>query len=236
MKKTQKPTMTNKKDGVLELKHDAFGTIKINRVFSSGNITLFGSNVKHSTFISVEISHATLDRHLGRDWVHADEPVVSIALSEAQWAQMVASIGNGSGIPCTIEDAPPRGTRIDMIPSIENIENIQETFTREMEEHVSESIEKLSQLVLELEELTKRPSVSKTALKATIHSLRCTLDNLPSNLSFTKRQFETAMDKTMADAKIEFESFVSSTLTHTGIEAMNKDQLPKLPLPDKNEE
>lgn len=82
--------------------HPSYGKVTLTR--SNGRFTnLFGSNIETNHAVTLTISEASRDHHLGQDWIHSTKQVVSITLSPLQYAEMLSSMGMGDGTPCTIE-------------------------------------------------------------------------------------------------------------------------------------
>src|SRR5271168_1748539 len=77
------------------------GVIKVSRC--QGRADLFDSDVDHQHFIEVEISHADRTRHLSQHWIHGGRQIISIWLSEIQWAHFLSSMNQGEGSPCTLK-------------------------------------------------------------------------------------------------------------------------------------
>lgn len=99
-KETEKPT-TNERGYET---HPAWGLIGASRVSSSlPGKALFDSDVSHSHFVIVRFSRASRKRDLGSDQKYAEEKIVEVAMSEAQWASFVSTMNVGDGVPCTIE-------------------------------------------------------------------------------------------------------------------------------------
>jgi len=81
--------------------HPSYGCIGISQV--SGKGVLFGSEVSHQHFISITISEARRVVDEPREFVMSDRELVRIAMTQAQFAEMITSPNRGSGVPCTIE-------------------------------------------------------------------------------------------------------------------------------------
>lgn len=82
--------------------HSGYGVMTITRQQVNPPTALFGSSIKHGNVINVTISHADLKRGINHDWYHANGRICEIELSLSQFADMITSIGNGDGVPCTI--------------------------------------------------------------------------------------------------------------------------------------
>jgi hypothetical protein len=95
-----------KRDGRVEEEvetHPAYGQITASRVSSSPRTLLYGSEFGHGHYIVVTIKGSELHRSVGRDWHMARDEIISVALSESQWATFLSTLNHGSGSCCTIE-------------------------------------------------------------------------------------------------------------------------------------
>jgi hypothetical protein len=201
-------------------KHPAFGTIIVTN--PQGHIgRLFGSDLGHSSSVSITISGAELYRNLGRDWIYPRGPIVEVEMSHAQWAEFVSSSGRGGGTPCTIRYAPAPGFKMADVPGIEQIETKHDLHRREIRESSEKAVENLNSTVKRFrEELAKgRPTL--TVLREISHSLDVAARNLPANLEYAVKSAEEALDKATSDAKIEVESYISVTAQRLGLEQIS---------------
>ena len=184
-------------------RHPAFGTITLTQSVGAEE-TLFGSEIKHGRQIRIAISTARLVRNLSSDWIHPEARIIDIAMSQAQFAQFITSVGNGDGTPVTIKWLKDAGA----IPGIEMEENKLEIHRREIVETVKESAQEMSNLVNRLGAMIDDGRLSKKELKEIQHSLRCLTDNLPSNMAFSVKMAEESLEKVVSAAKIEVESYI----------------------------
>ena len=81
--------------------HPAFGMASISRITATPGAVLFDSDLRHGQYIELRISEATRRRDLKQDWIFANRQIISINMSMAQWASLIAS-PNTEGIPVTI--------------------------------------------------------------------------------------------------------------------------------------
>jgi len=98
MRDTQPATRNERGDET----HPAFGLIGVTRRSSTPGAVLFDSDMRHQHSVVVSLSTATRKRDLNHDWIHPEETVVEVQVSEAQWASFVSSMGMGNGVPCTV--------------------------------------------------------------------------------------------------------------------------------------
>lgn len=109
--------------------HPAYGIISIHR--TSGGARLFRSDFEHQHYITIDISTAYETPGYGvKGNVYNDAQIISLAMSEAQFARMITSLNVGCGTPCTLErvGVPPALKPFEgkQIPRVER-EDLRET-------------------------------------------------------------------------------------------------------------
>ena len=99
-------------------KHPSYGQLSITRVNSSHHQTLYGSPIKHDSFISMRLHESEVYRENGVERHHAGTCLVEVNMSEAQFAQLITTLNIGGGTPVTISridgkniDRPPGSQR-----------------------------------------------------------------------------------------------------------------------------
>lgn len=204
--------------------HPSFGNIVISKPSSSHPISLFGSNLQHTNTITMIISHAELDRHLNNDWIHAKDRIIEIEMSAVQFADMITSVGNGGGTPCTIRQLenksypdPPFESRIDI-------------FQKEFDARMKNITTKISTDVKEaFDLLANKPSLTKTDRKEIANKFSQFLNEISSNLPFVNQQFNESMEKTVGEAKASIEQYFNSKISQLGIDVAKAN--PELLIP-----
>jgi hypothetical protein len=221
----QKPTVSES-NGIQELNHPAFGTIEVTRPTSSPGTTLFGSDLRHSHYIRVSISTASVSRSLSSDWIHPEEQILTFNLSEAQWAKFVSGAGRSLATPITLERVTTGP--LSKVPAIEYPEETRkDTFDREFRNKLKEALDDVRVLTERLEELSQGKSVSKVALKEVTTKLKTVSGNLPSNLAFAVEQFKELTESIAEEAKAEVEAYAEQVILSKGLQSMT--QQPTLP-------
>ena len=173
--------------------HESYGTIRFSRV-QMHETPLFASSILHSAGVAMEVHTAVRDRHLSTDWIHSDKLLAPGDMSPNQFVDAVTRLNQGLGAPITLESvigdaAHGRGTP----PA----PRTQAHFDRE----AKASIQELSDRIDELVEATKGSARRKAeALK----------QQLASNLPFIDTQLKRQMDRTVTEAKMEFEAHAST--------------------------
>jgi hypothetical protein len=200
--------------------HPAFAMIGISITQSSNAETLFGSGLKHSQMVRLRIARARMDRHLNRDWYHTDGgAIIEVELTHTQFAELITTPNRGDGVPCTLKYAPPKGAGFEALPAIENLESKADLMRREIKESAAEQMDKITKAAAKVQAIIDAPTFSKKALKEAQFTLKCHIDNMPSNLAFTVSQSEDALEKAISSAKSEVESYIDKAIYRMGEKA-----------------
>jgi len=216
-------------DKVSEYSHDAFGIIGVANVTGGG--VLFGSDLNHGQHIRISIKRAKMVRGLSNDWYHADSSIVEVSLSHTQYADLITNPNRGDGVPCTINYAPEKGTGVKRMPNIERIESKAETLRNEIRNSAKEQTIKIMEAFKEIEALVESGTMSKKAMKAALFSMKCQIENTPSNMAYVVEQSEEAMEKIVSAAKTEVEAYCHNKAVQLGyasIAEAAKNGLPML--------
>lgn len=189
--------------------HPAYGQIRASRV--SGASVLYGSDFVHRHTIEITIARSELTRGLSHDWHHACEDLISVSLSEAQWATFVSALNVGAGVPCTLEYVD--GKHVPRLPApVARTEQ----FTDEVKEKLAGSLSSLRSLSQEIEEM-KLP-VGKT--KQIQHTIGRVLQELKSNLPFVAKSFDEHVERGVEAAKTEIHGYMTGVLTRAGLDSL----------------
>jgi hypothetical protein len=198
--------------------HPSFGVIQASRFTGGGRRPMFGSKILHdgSGRVAVEIKGADYGRGLHNDWIHgkSGDTIVRVEMTESQWASFISS-PNQQSVPCTIT-----ARRDGKFVSVEDppFFEIIDQFSMELHEKMARLKEDSKQIAVMLETLIDGKGAPKADLKAIRTKVLTTLEYLPGNLDFMKRQFEEAMESTVEEAKLEIETHISRTLANLGLE------------------
>ena len=191
--------------------HESFGTISFSRATSSGKVPLFNSSILHDSIIIMEVCEAERVRNLSQNWIHQNKTLLRAVMSPSQFADALTSMNMGSGIPITLEYVIGDTTNRQKPPAPKE----HQQFQTEIRDHLKEAID-LSQEIIDQ---------SKGQLKRKAEKLN---QHLRSNLPFVENQFARQMDKTVAEAKAEIETFLSMRERQAGLQALHFRQEPHL--------
>jgi ElaB/YqjD/DUF883 family membrane-anchored ribosome-binding protein len=212
--------------------HPSYGIIGISRV-SSTRSRLFGSEVDHMHYLDLHIAEARRVVNTPNEFIMSDRELIRVSMTEAQFAQMITSPNIGDGVACTIErftgdkDEPwltEFGTRPDP-PSPEHYTQKFKAAMGERADLIKESLDTARTYVNELLDGVTKPS--KTNLKELQSRLECALRQVEANLPYVMNEMEESIEKRMATAINEFESYVAFSLQRKGLEGL-ASQAPRL--------
>lgn len=182
--------------------HPAFGSIQASRVQGSGTI-LYGSDFDHQHFVVIRINRSELHRGLSNDHYHSRDQLISVALSEAQWATFVSSLNSGD-TPCTIEHIDRK-----RIPSIERGKPVAEKFADEMHQTLREIQDALQALADD----KRLPQWAKKDIGMQAR-------RLTSSTGFIAEQFSEHMENTVEKAKVEVNAYATAVIHRAGLDAI----------------
>lgn len=205
--------------------HPAFGQITVHRII--GSRALYGSDFMHHNYVRVEIHESQLNRSLSRDWHFSRKTIISVDLSEAQWASFVSSFNVGAGVPCTI--ASRDGKYVPEFP----LRDEGQEYKAEANAKLADALAKIDAAIAEVEANTA--GISKAKREAMLGPLRRAHQQLASNLSFVAQSFAEHMETRVEKAKVEVNAYVTQTVARAGLDALRaQHDLPQIPerMPD----
>jgi hypothetical protein len=203
--------------------HPAFATVVVTNP-RGGNDRMFGSATRHNSRITISLHEAELNRHLSNDWIHPGKTICEFSLTEAQWAQFVASSGRGEGTPCTLEYVPQgaldKGHGLQRIPQIGGEPDKAKEFSKEMKQAFLDRMTAIDSQVKSVEALLIKGGANKTELKAIHGTLLSAKESLAGTIKFIGDQFIEHMDNERTKAQIEIEGYISRYAQDLGLKMM----------------
>jgi hypothetical protein len=203
-------------------KHESFGMISYSRQQTNSKKLLFGSSIQTGTVIGFSIHEAELHRDLHKDWFFQSKPIIDILLTPNQFAEFLTN-GNTTGVPCTITYRQDKKENHGMIEGV-TVENKRVLFEKEFKESLSEVSGRVRTFVKGVSDILNKQTVSKKDREELISMAKMVAQQIDSNLPFVQKSFNEAMDKTVTEAKAEFEAAIDHKVYTLGLEAL-KDQI-----------
>jgi hypothetical protein len=219
--------------------HPSYGCISVNQ--TSGRGVLFGSEVIHQHFISLTISEARRVVDEPSEFVMANRELVQIAMTSAQFAEMITNPNRGNETPCTIERftgdkgqpwVHPRHGGRPSPPDPEHYTKKYKTVMGETTGIVSDGLKAAREKADRLLSGDDKPT--KENLKQIVAALQRAQMNLDQNLPYVMEQMEEGIEKRMATAVNEFESYIAFSLQSKGLEHLTSI-VPRLNSPDQKQ-
>lgn len=187
--------------------HPAFGNVTISRI-SGGNASLFDSEVRHNHFVRLTVRRSDRTRSLHRDWLSAAGmglPLIEFDMSEAQWASLVSSFGNGGGVACTIR-ATETNPNVPGIP----FEPRLALSTAETKAAAHRQYERVQDALAAVED---KPT------KANVRALRIAVDQAGSNVEFAAQSLSEHTENVVQKARADIEAMAHAAATARGLSA-----------------
>jgi len=204
--------------------HKSFGIMGFTRKQSAAGVNLFGSDLEHSTIISMTLKHAEIERDLSRNWYFGKNLIVEVDMTQNQFSEMITSMNMGDGIPVTV-----KYTEKDGYIDEPAIENMVETHSDEFKKTAHKVGADANTLYDEMEELfSKGGTIKKADKERLLNKLYHVQQDINANMPFMEKQFAKAMDKTVTDAKGTIEAFYQHRVIEAGLDALTGDISPKL--------
>ena len=194
--------------------HPSYGFVQVSRV--SGHTSLFGSPFKHQHYMTLSIGRSTRQRSHGRDWHFggARGGLVEVALSEAQWAHMVSSVGMGGGVPCTLQYVGSKA--MESCPEQMEVER----FHDDIEKDAKHAMKFMEDAMAQMRALIDDKAPSKEKRKAVLEAMSTAQRKMNDSAPFMVKQLAEHMDKVVLAAKTEVESYVHQTIVESGIQKL----------------
>jgi hypothetical protein len=212
--------------------HPSYGFVQVSRV--SGHTSLFASPFKHQHYMTLTIGRSTRERSHGRDWHFGGltHGLVEVALSEAQWAHMVSSVGMGGGVPCTLQYVGTQ--RMEDCPEQAEVER----FHNDIQKSATQAMKFMDEALAQMKALVDDKAPTKEKRKAVLDALSTAQRKMNDSAPFMVKQLAEHMDKVVHAAKTEVEAYVHSTIVEAGINKLAEvnGKPPPLSFPETKQE
>lgn len=188
--------------------HPAYAMIGAQRW--TGNAVLTGTDFNHRNFITITVRRARLARSLSSDHFYGDDELISVHLSEAQWASFVSTMNVGDGVPATLRYYGPEGH----VPQIVRITDRREQIHGEMADTLQDAL----RLMKEVHDAAPTKALREKARQA--------IQEIEANMPFVAERFERQTEKVVEHAKIEVDAWMTATVQRAGLQALGGNEPP----------
>jgi len=199
--------------------HPSFGKIQFNRTNGNGT-SFFGSELEQDHYISMELHHAEIERELYQDRYYTKGvPIVRIRMSSGQFAEMLTSMNNGTGVCCTIEHI--NGNKIEQMPAQESRK---EFVHRKFEDRMKEFADKIRENKDKAKAIVKKKTLSKQDVHDLSHQLEWLTGEIERNIPFFAKCFQETVDEMVYEAKTEVENAIQHKISVLGLQELHNQQ------------
>lgn len=219
------------------LKHPSYGMVQFSRV-TGGNCRLFGSALEgHNHRIELRIHEAEMridhERHMERPYARAQ--IIEVALSAAQFAELLTTMNAGSGVPCTITRRMGVGA-IEEPPAVAvESANVRPDFAAKMAA-LRPNLRKRAEKIMAL--------LPASLNKKTRREIEIGVERLAAQVSesatFALDQFQEAAERVTSSVKAEIDAVVTHVVQATGIDALRemraRGEAPALPAHEEKDQ
>lgn len=191
-----------------EYKHPSYGMISFNRSSNGTSRRLFGSPLEsHYSTVRIAIGSGVRIHEHHADRYHGSlrGEYIEVEMSAAQFAEVLVTMNQGSGIPCTIRYI--EGRRIEDPPAVETeAKKIKNGFDESLKGYTREAKKYADEITQLCETL---PAKKRERIRI---ALGCMTQQMSANVPFVLRQFEEASTRVVTAAKHEINAFATQTL------------------------
>jgi hypothetical protein len=221
-KTNKKPnTSVNRKETYDDEKifaHESYGMVQFSRLTGHSG-RLFGSSLPdQGSFIQLRVVRADRRHHLGRDWYHGEQhPLMELDLSNVQFAELLTTMNNGSGVPCTLRYTD--GRQMEKPPE-ERLEAQQ--VRDDFKEKLAQVARNMQESMTKIDEVLSKKSIGQGD-RDMIHDLLGLIkQDVASNIPFWLKSFHEATGKIVASAKTEIDAFLTNAVMSAGYKALGE--------------
>lgn len=200
--------------------NDAFGLIGYSHI--QGQTDLFEVDYPQGHFIRLTIKTAKKDHREGYGaYVHDMKDIVSIYMSEVQWAAFVAAPNRGTGVPCTLVQYRDPLTGDFKRPEYKRPEkDAAERMRDKVRGDAEAMIAQLTTTLDRVDEMLAGSSVKKGDLQTVRQELMMNRQALKDNLPFLVERIDDTINTAKQNAQAEVDAHIDYALGRLGQRAL----------------
>jgi len=212
-----------------ERTHESYGLLQISETHTSKPATLFGSKIKHGSYISIRVNYAKeiIDEDMYRDERYMDDGrVLEFKMSHKQFEQLSSQMSKWEGVPITFtsfgadrcEEPPPIETAVDEV-------------SKKYQGYMDEITGTMNKLEIDAKSILNKKGPMKKADKADLKFIMLkAFQTISFNFKFIDEVVQEKLEATLEDFKSDVGYLVAKAneATHALTQA-NKGILPRTP-------
>lgn len=199
-------------------KHESFGQLYFGRTNNNGT-KFYGSELDQDHYISMELRNSEVQRDLSKEWHHATNLLARVRMTSGQFAEMITSLNNGSGVCCTVEYA--EGRKMQPLPFNESRK---EFVHRKFEDRMKMFADTIRENQRKAKDIVKKKTLSKQDIHDLTHQLEWLTGEVERNIPFFAKCFQETMDEVVHEAKTEVENAIQHKINTLGLNALHEQQ------------
>jgi hypothetical protein len=196
--------------------HESYGQIQFNRV--TGTANFYGSELTQQHYISMEVHNSEIVRDITQDRYFNLNQILRIRLSSGQFSELITSMNNGSGVPCTIERIGNK--KVDKLPIQESRK---EFVHRKFQDRMKMFADSIREKQNNAKELVKKKVLSKQDMHDLEMHLEWLTTEVERNIPFFAECFQETMDEMVFEAKTEVENAIQHKINVLGLNALHEE-------------
>lgn len=208
--------------------HPSYGMLTLSRSSIGGSgVALFGSSIRHNDTIRLCISKGVADRHSNESNYYpahgAAAQYIEVEMSYSQFAEAITSLNMGEGVPVTVMRL--NGQRMPPCPFEDKQKLMRQEFSA-LASSVSADIKSQTEEIAEL--LQNKKTLNNGDKELILSALNSAAAKIRDHMPFINEMFAEQMEKTVTEAKGEFENFLQNKMNSIALEAIAGKQKEEL--------
>jgi len=178
--------------------HPAFGMVQFIRSGGAGSgRKFFGSEIgSGGTTFTLQIVRGEQIWELSESrFFGSATPLIEVEMTAAQFVQLLTTMNQGSGVPCTLRRAHLNAGNPDIVPGIIDDQTTHQLMQDDLKSSVSGVVAEMTALVDELKTTLEDSSVPKKKKEELVRKVEHVKMQVASNMPFLLTQYQWALDK-----------------------------------------
>jgi hypothetical protein len=179
--------------------HESWITLVLSKVSAQPGQRLFDSEITHTRYITMTVCRCTRTRDLNHDWKHAEQTLMEVGMSHAQWGAFVSAFGDGGGVPATLFR-----DHCGVVAQAPHESRMAES-AREVHDAGNSALAEIQEGYSALEEAFER-GAGKREMRDLIRSLKARIANAPANMGFAAESLTKHVENVVTKARSDVEA------------------------------
>jgi hypothetical protein len=191
----------------------------------TGQKNLFGVDWPQGHFIRLEVHEGSVERDLSTDWYHEGRIVLSLDMSEVQFARLITSLNVGGGVPATFAYRPDPEAKLLAVEAPVAAKSKTDTFKGEVARTAVKASAALKEAIVAADNAMAGKTVTKGQLLGVLELMRTAAREMEANLPFVVDMAKEAISDAADRGKAEVEAFAGHVSLVVGGAALRGEPL-----------